>query len=149
MSETSAACLAAQVSKIEDINSRRLKIWQKYYHSLVPLAEQGLLHLPQVPSYAQHNAHIFWIRLGSNAVRGAFIEYMKQRGITTPFHYVSLHLLPIGIRTGRFHGEDHYTSEESAKLVRLPLFFHLTDSEVEAVLNQVFEFFRERGDWQS
>ncbi|EPK3832507.1 DegT/DnrJ/EryC1/StrS family aminotransferase, partial [Providencia stuartii] len=116
-------------------------LWQRYYEALSPLAQEGKLALPIVPEGLVHNAHMFYIKLKDVEERTAFNEYMKSNGVLTVFHYVALHTSPAGEEFGRFHGEDRYTTSESDRLVRLPMFYNMTDDEQQTVIAKIKAFF--------
>ena len=140
-SELQAAYLYAQLEAADTINNFRLSIWDHYYSELSQKlkAEQ----LPHIPDSLTHNAHMFYIKLNSNQERNEFISYMKEQGITTPFHYIPLHSSPAGKHFGEFFGNDSYTTQESGKLVRLPLYFNMPQESVSSVVNAVASFFSE------
>ncbi|AUI67207.1 MULTISPECIES: dTDP-4-amino-4,6-dideoxygalactose transaminase [Glaesserella] len=135
MSELQAAYLYAQLEHIEKIQQKRQNIWQTYYNAFLPFAEQGLIELPTIPYDCSHNAHLFYLKFADLKTRSAFISQMKQAGILTVFHYVPLHSSQAGERFGRFHGEDKWTTKESERLVRLPLFFNLEDQDREKIIH--------------
>ncbi|MEN7467726.1 dTDP-4-amino-4,6-dideoxygalactose transaminase [Providencia stuartii] len=141
LSDLQAAYLWAQLEEAEKINDRRLLLWQRYYEALSPLAQEGKLALPIVPEGLVHNAHMFYIKLKDVEERTAFNEYMKSNGVLTVFHYVALHTSPAGEEFGRFHGEDRYTTCESDRLVRLPMFYNMTDDEQQTVIAKIKAFF--------
>lgn len=141
MSDLQAAYLWAQLEEAEKINERRLLLWQRYYDALAPLAQADKLALPIVPEGLKHNAHMFYIKLKDVEQRTEFNEYMKSNGILTVFHYVALHSSPAGEEFGRFDGEDRYTTSESDRLVRLPMFYNMTDEEQQTVIKTIKAFF--------
>ncbi|KNZ83466.1 TDP-4-oxo-6-deoxy-D-glucose aminotransferase [Providencia stuartii] len=141
LSDLQAAYLWAQLEEAEKINDRRLLLWQRYYEALSPLAQEGKLALPIVPEGLVHNAHMFYIKLKDVEERTTFNEYMKSNGVLTVFHYVALHTSPAGEEFGRFHGEDRYTTSESDRLVRLPMFYNMTDDEQQTVIAKIKAFF--------
>ena len=141
MSDLQAAYLWAQLEEAEKINERRLAFWQIYYDALTPLAQDGLLTLPVVPENLEQNAHMFYIKLKDVAERTAFSEYMKANDVLTVFHYVPLHSCPAGMEFGRFHGEDIFTTRESERLVRLPMFYNMTEEEQQRVIHLIKGFF--------
>ncbi|WP_237385618.1 dTDP-4-amino-4,6-dideoxygalactose transaminase [Xenorhabdus sp. Sc-CR9] len=141
MSDLQAAYLWGQLEMAEKINQRRLALWDNYYQSLKPLADAGHLILPIVPEGLEHNAHMFYIKLKGIGERSEFSRYMKENGILSVFHYVALHTSPAGEKCGRFHGEDRFTTSESDRLVRLPMFYNITDEEQQVVINRIKEFF--------
>lgn len=141
MSDLQAAYLWGQLEVAERINQRRLTLWQKYYDSFLPLAKAGRIELPSIPADCKHNAHMFYIKLRDIDDRTAFIDYLKEAEIMAVFHYIPLHDCPAGERFGRFAGEDRYTSQESARLVRLPLFYNMSDVNQRTVINTILSFF--------
>ncbi|SLM64998.1 MULTISPECIES: dTDP-4-amino-4,6-dideoxygalactose transaminase [Dickeya] len=141
MAEVQAAYLWGQLEASAVIQTRRQAVWQRYWQALSPLAQAGRVILPVVPPACQHNAHLFYLRLRDERERTAFIRQMQAAGILAVFHYVPLHQSPAGQRYGRFVGEDRYTSLESARLVRLPLFYNLSDASQQAVIDAVLGFF--------
>ncbi len=140
-SELNAAYLWAQLEAADAINADRLNTWNEYDKALRPLAGRGLIECPAVPEGCVHNAHMYWIKLRTLSERTAFIDHMKENGVLTVFHYVPLHSAPAGLRFGRFDGEDKYTSADSDRLVRLPLYYGLTDADRAAVIDAVKSFF--------
>ncbi len=140
-SELNAAHLCAQLEAAEEINNDRLASWRDYYAKLQPLQAAGLLELPHVPEECAHNAHMFHIRLRDLEERTALTSYLKERGVTVSFHYVPLHSSPAGRKFGRFHGEDVYTTRESERLTRLPMYYHLSEAERDQVVDGIYGFF--------
>lgn len=141
-SDMNAAYLWAQLEMAEKINDYRLSIWEQYRRELTPLAEAGKIELPTVPKDCVHNAHMFYIKAKDIEERSALIGHMKENGVLTVFHYIPLHTAPAGLKFGRFHGEDKYTTKESERLVRLPLYFGLKEEEVSYICDKVREFYR-------
>ena len=142
-SELNAAYLWAQLLKADEINNDRLSSWDYYYNALKPLADKGDIIFPTIPEDCVHNAHMFYIKLNSLEERTKFIDYLKAKGIQTVFHYVPLHSAPAGLKFGRFDGIDEYTTSESEKLVRLPMYFGLSKESKEAVVEAVYSYFNE------
>ena len=142
-SELNAAYLWAQLLKADEINRDRLNTWGEYRKAFQPLARAGKLELPTIPEGCVHNAHMFYIKAKDLAERTALINYLKARDILAVFHYVPLHSAPAGLRFGRFAGEDVYTTSQSDRLLRLPMYFGLTDEDRQAVINAVKEFYNE------
>lgn len=136
-SELNAAYLWAQLEMAEEINEDRLRTWSAYYQALKPLEESGKLELPHVPEGCVHNAHMFYVKLHDLEERTQFISYMKDQGIACVFHYVPLHSAPAGLKYGRFAGEDVYTTKESERLVRLPLYYGMEKSDQERVIDAI------------
>lgn len=141
-SDMNAAYLYAQLEMAETINTARIKIWNTYYEGLKELEKQGKIDLPVVPKDCVHNAHMFYIKTKDLEERTAFISFMKEKGILTVFHYVPLHTAQAGRKFGRFHGEDVYTTKESERLVRLPLYYGLTEEQNMYIIDQVKAFYR-------
>ena len=140
-SELNAAYLWAQLEAADQINDNRLATWQAYYDAFTPLAEAGRIELPYVPDECVHNAHMFYLKCRDLADRTAFISYMKAAGVLCTFHYVPLHSAPAGLKFGRFFGEDVYTTAESNRLVRLPMYYELDPADLEQVIALAKEYF--------
>ena len=143
-SELNAAYLWGQLEMAEEINAARMRCWELYRQLLAPLAASGAIELPSVPAGCRHNAHMFYIKAKDLAERTALIAYLKANGVGSVFHYVPLHSAAAGRRFGRFHGEDKYTTRESERLLRLPMYYGLTDADVEKAAGTVAAFYRER-----
>ena len=141
-SDMNAAYLWAQLETADAINAHRLELWEQYYAQLQPLQEKGLLELPTVPEGCVHNAHMFYIKTKDLQERSALLAFLKESGILAVFHYIPLHTAPAGRRFGRFHGEARYTTAESERLARLPMFYKLTSEEVSYITGKVKEFYR-------
>lgn len=141
-SDMNAAYLWAQLEQADRINEFRLARWNQYREGLTTLAEEGLIELPVIPKGCVHNAHMFYIKTKDIEERTAFIDFMKQNGILAVFHYIPLHTAPAGQKFGRFHGEDRYTTRESERLVRLPLYYGLPEEQVDYIIGKVKEFYR-------
>lgn len=139
-SELNAAYLWAQLEKADEINHDRLESWNRYYEALKPLADAGKLELPVVPEGCMHNAHLFYVKLRDLEERTAFIAYLKERDVCSAFHYIPLHSAPAGLRFGRFHGEDSYTTKESERLARLPMYYGMTNEVFETIIAAVIDF---------
>lgn len=143
-SDMNAAYLYAQLEMAETINEARLHIWNQYYEDLKGLAEEGKIELPHVPADCVHNAHMFYIKTADMEERTEFIAFMKANEILSVFHYIPLHTAPAGLKFGRFHGEDLYTTKESERLCRLPLYYGLTEAETTYIISKVKEFYENR-----
>lgn len=142
-SDMNAAYLYAQLEVAEEINEARLRCWNRYYEKLLPLAEAGKLTLPYVPEECVHNAHMFYIKTAGLEERTRLIDYLDERDIHAVFHYIPLHSSPAGQRFGRFHGEDVYTTKESERLLRLPMYYGLTLLQVDEICEKVMDFYKE------
>ena len=141
-SELNAAYLWAQFEKAELINQVRLDAWSYYYEALSPLAEQGIIELPYIPDGCKHNAHMFYIKARDLEERSALLTFLKENGVGCVFHYIPLHSAPAGLRYGRFHGEDKYTTRESERLLRLPMYYGLKKSDQKKVVEKINEFYK-------
>ena len=141
-SELNAAYLMAQLDQADAINNARLARWEQYYRLLSPLAAEGRIELPVIPEGCVHNAHMFYIKTGDLEERQALIQALREQGILAVFHYIPLHSSPAGKKFGRFHGEDRYTTRESERLLRLPMYYSLTEENVNDVVSVIEEFYR-------
>lgn len=140
-SDMNAAYLYAQLEMADEINAARLKVWNRYYEGLKELADAGKIELPVIPEGCVHNAHMFYIKAKDLAERSALISYLKENGILSVFHYIPLHSAPAGQKFGRFHGEDVYTTKESERLCRLPMYFGLEEAQVDYIISKVRAFY--------
>ncbi len=141
-SELNCAYLYPQLEKAEMINDDRLNSWNYYKKGLEKLEKDGYITLQYVPQYSKHNAHMFYIKAKNLEERTKLIEHLKSKGIQAVFHYIPLHTSPAGMRFGRFFGEDKYTTAESEKIVRLPMYYGLTRKEQDEVINAIKEFYK-------
>lgn len=139
-SDMNAAYLYAQLEMADEMNDARIACWNRYYENLLPLAESERLELPVVPKECVHNAHMFFIKAKDIEERTALIAYLKENGILSVFHYIPLHTAPAGKRFGRFHGVDRYTTKESERLARLPMYYGLTLEQVDFICKVIREF---------
>ncbi len=140
-SDMNAAYLYAQLELADVINDNRLRSWNQYYKGLTPLMEQGVIELPFIPEHCVHNAHMFFIKTKDIEERSKLIEHLKSNGIYAVFHYIPLHSAPAGKKFGRFSGEDRYTTKESERLLRLPLYYGLKEEQVAFIIEKVNEFY--------
>lgn len=140
-SELNAAYLWAQLQHAKEIQSDRMRVWQAYWEALRPFEKAGKLILPTVPEGCEHNAHMFYIKLRNLEERTKFIAYMRKCDICSVFHYVPLHSSPAGLRFGRFHGKDEYTTKESDRLARLPLYYRMDSEDLNYIIQKVKDFF--------
>ena len=140
-SEINAAYLWAQLQKAEEINDFRLRVWDRYWKGLVDLRDAGMVDLATIPAECRHNAHMFYVKCKDLAERTALIKYLKEHDVNAVFHYVPLHSAPAGRKYGRFEGEDVYTTKESERLVRLPMYYGLTDEDQDKVIAAVRGFY--------
>lgn len=140
-SELNCAYLYAQIEKPDIINNDRLQSWNTYYELLTPLKEKSCVDLPVVPEGCVHNAHMFYIKTKDLEERSKLIAFLKENGIGAVFHYIPLHSSPAGQQFGRFHGEDKYTTKESERLLRLPMYYGLEKKDIEYVVSKIKEFY--------
>lgn len=140
-SDMNAAYLWAQLCMAEEINEKRLSLWKHYDEILRPLAEQGIIECPTIPEGCVHNAHMYYVKAKDLEERTRLISHLKENDILSVFHYIPLHTAPAGKKFGRFHGEDEYTTKESERLLRLPMFYTLTDDQVDYITGKVKEFY--------
>lgn len=140
-SDMNAAYLWAQLEQADRINDDRLATWKRYNEAFADLEEQGLLELPTIPNNIVHNAHMYYIKLKDLNERQAMIAHLKERDILSVFHYIPLHSAPAGEKFGRFHGEDEFTTKESERIVRLPMYYGVSNKDVESVIEGVRSFF--------
>ena len=141
-SELNAAYLWAQLCAADEINENRMASWNQYYQELKGLEESGRIELPVIPEGCVHNAHMFYIKCRDLEERTSFISYMKEEGILTVFHYIPLHSAPAGLKYGRFSGKDLYTTKESERLVRLPMYYGLEQEKIEFIYEKIKNFYR-------
>ncbi|MCI5620524.1 MAG: dTDP-4-amino-4,6-dideoxygalactose transaminase [Lachnospiraceae bacterium] len=141
-SELNAAYLYAQLEMADEINENRMACWNRYYECLKPLADEGKIDLPVIPEECQHNAHMFYIKAKDLEERTQLLSFVKSKNIGCVFHYIPLHTAPAGQKYGRFAGEDRYTTRESERLARLPMYYELTTDDVEEICDVIKEFYR-------
>ncbi len=141
-SELNCAYLYPQLERAEEINNKRLDSWNYYKENLKDLEEQGKITLQFIPNYSKHNAHMFYIKAENLEERTKLIKHLKDNGVQAVFHYIPLHDSPAGKRFGIFNGEDKYTTLESEKLVRLPMYFDLTRDEQNKVIKEIKTFYK-------
>lgn len=140
-SELNAAYLYAQLEMADAINEERLNLWNQYWRELEPLAGAGRIELPFIPDYCVQNGHMFYIKNADLEERAALIDFLKENDILAVFHYIPLHSAPAGLKYGRFHGEDRYTTRESERLLRLPMYYGLKEDQVSFIAGKVKEFY--------
>ena len=143
-SEMNAAYLWGQIEHAEEITADRMHTWNRYREAFADLEAEGRIELQTIPDEVRHNAHMFYLKLRDLADRSRFIAHMKENGILTTFHYIPLHSSPAGLRFGRFHGEDAWTTRESERLVRLPMYYGMTEEDRERVIACAREFFSKK-----
>lgn len=142
MSDLQAAYLWGQLENADKVNSDRIKTWEFYNKKLKKLETSSFVNLPIIPEECIHNGHMFYLKLKDLDERTRLINFLKEKDIMAVFHYIPLHSSPAGIKFGRFHGEDNYTTRESERLVRLPFWFGMEDNTLAVIVNEVNRFFR-------
>ena len=140
-SELNAAYLWAQLEAADKINDFRLSVWNRYYEAFKPFADSGRIETPFIPEDCAHNAHMFYLKCKDLKERTEFISYMKENGVGCVFHYIPLHSTPAGQKFGRLFDEDVYTTKESERLARIPLWYGMSDEEVQTVIKTAKSFF--------
>lgn len=142
-SDLNAAYLYAQLEKADEINENRLTTWNSYHDAFQGLGEAGKLGLPIIPKECIHNAHMYYVKLRDLKQRTRFLSYMRENDICSVFHYIPLHSSSAGMKYGVFHGEDIYTTIESERIARLPMYYGLSEKDREYVIKKVVDFFDE------
>ena len=140
-SELNAAYLWAQLEQADMVNENRLKSWNLYKELLTPIAEKEYITLTYIPEECTHNAHMFYIKTKNLEERSALISYLKENGVLAVFHYIPLHGAPAGQKYGEFIGEDKYTTRESERLVRLPMYYNLSEEDITYVAELISRFY--------
>ena len=141
-SELNAAYLYAQLQGAEDINNNRLNSWSLYYNGLKDLENDKIIELPFIPKECKHNAHMFYIKCKDLEERSNLIKHLKANNIESAFHYVPLHSAKAGYKFGRFNGEDIYTTKESERLLRLPMYYNIGKDEIDYIVSKIKEFYQ-------
>lgn len=141
-SELQAAYLYAQLLDADKINDNRLASWNCYYKQLKPLKEKSLIELPYIPKECTHNSHMFYIKTKNLEERTKLLNYLKENNILAVFHYVPLHSSKAGKKFGFFHGDDIYTTIESERLIRLPMYYNLSKNDQQRIIDYVFKFYQ-------
>ena len=141
MNDVSASYLWGQLEKADEINNDRLKSWSLYKNGLQELEEKGLITLPTIPNNCIQNAHMFYIKVDSLEVRTKLLNYFKENDILSVFHYIPLHTSPAGLKFGVFSREDKFTTKESERLIRLPMYYGLNNFDITSVINCLRNFF--------
>lgn len=142
-SELNAAYLYAQLYRKEEINAARLAAWNMYNEAFADLEQKGLAERPFIPAECTHNAHMFYLKAENLEVRSRLLAYLRKNGVGAVFHYIPLHSSPAGSQYGRFHGEDKFTTKESERLLRLPLYYGLAKEDAEKTIEVLHKFFSE------
>ncbi|MDK2081923.1 dTDP-4-amino-4,6-dideoxygalactose transaminase [Aliarcobacter butzleri] len=141
MNDVSAAYLWGNLEKADEINQNRLNSWQKYYDGLKELENRGFIELPKIPDGCVQNAHMFYIKVKDLEERTNLLDYLKKNDTNAVFHYVPLHSAPAGVKFGRFEGVDNFTTKESERLIRLPMYYGLSDNYINKICGVMNEFF--------
>lgn len=141
-SELNAAYLWAELEVADEINNVRLATWNRYYEGLKDLQNKGIVELPVIPEECEHNAHMFYIKAADIEERTDLIQYLIDHGVHAVFHYVPLHSAPAGAKFGRMAGEDRYTTKESSRLLRLPMYYGLTEEDTAKVIDTIHGFYK-------
>ncbi len=141
-SELNAAYLYAQLERGNEMINNRVASWNNYYEELKPLADAGKIDLPTIPKECTHNGHMFYIKTKNLKERSEFLSFMRENNVGCVFHYIPLHTSPAGKRYGRFVGEDKYTTKESERLVRLPMYYGLKKEDCQKVCEKVKDFYK-------
>ena len=118
-----------------------MNTWNRYNEAFQDLKQKGVLELPYIPEYCKHNAHMYYMKTDTLETRTKLLGYLKEHGVLSVFHYVPLHSAPAGIKYGRFHGEDKYTTKESERLFRVPMYYGMKEEDIETVIEVVHKFF--------
>lgn len=140
-SDLNAAYLWAQLEEADEINANRLQSWNRYNEAFKKLEEEGKLELPTIPDECVHNAHMYYVKLKDLDERTDFLSYMRENDIYSVFHYIPLHSAPAGIKFGEFRGKDQYTTLESERLARLPMYYGVSEEDLSYVIKKVIDFF--------
>lgn len=141
-SDINAAYLWAQLEEADKIYEDRMRSWNLYDELFRDMSEEGIIETPYIPEGCVHNAHMYYIKAKDLKERTELIQFLKDHGVNAVFHYIPLHSAPAGEKFGRFHGEDKYTTKESERLLRLPLYYGLTEEDVKTVVSAVRKFYK-------
>ena len=141
-SDMNAAYLWAQLENLDIIQKKRLSVWNRYREGLSELEKKEYIEFGVIPNECTNNAHMFYIKVRDLENRTDLLKFLTENGVQAVFHYVPLHSAPAGRKFGRFNGEDRYTTKESERLIRLPLFYSISDEEVEYTIEMLLKYFR-------
>ena len=142
LNDMSAAYLWGNLEVADEINQNRLATWQKYYDGLKELKDKEFIELPTIVKDCVQNAHMFYLKVKDLEERTELLEYLKNNDILAVFHYIPLHSAPAGLKFGRFDGDDIFTTKESERLIRLPMYYGLSDDEINKILKTTYKFYR-------
>ncbi len=140
-SDLNAAYLWAQLQEADKINDNRLATWQMYYDAFEELEKEGFVQRPIIPAECKHNAHMFYLKAKDLQERTELISHLRKCGVGAVFHYIPLHSAPAGVKFGRFHGEDEFTTKEADRLMRLPMYYGLEKDKVQHIIESVISFY--------
>jgi dTDP-4-amino-4,6-dideoxygalactose transaminase len=140
--DVSAAYLYGQLEVADQINGNRLQSWNNYYEALKPLEDNGFIVLPSISAHCEHNAHMFYLKVKNLDERTSLLEYLMEHEIYAVFHYIPLHSAPAGLRFSRLNGDDRFTTSESERLVRLPIYYGLSEIDQNHIIHTLTTFFR-------
>ena len=143
-SDINAAYLWPELEKAEAINNNRLQTWNRYNEGLKELEDEGYIQRPFIPAECEHNAHMYYIKAKDLDERTKLIAYLKENGVQAVFHYIPLHTAPAGLKYGRFQGEDKFSTKESERLLRLPMYYNIDKNDVDYVIRKVKEFYKSK-----
>ena len=143
MNDMSAAYLWGQLEKVDEINNDKVNSWNMYYKGLKDLEDKGYIELPYIPKECKHNAHMFYIKVKDLETRTKLLNYLKSKGINAVFHYVPLHSSEAGKKFGRFNGVDKFTTKESERILRLPMYYGLKENDIKYIIDKVKGFYNE------
>ena len=141
-SELNAAYLWGELESAEEIYKNRMDTWQYYHSQLENMEKNGKIKRPVIPENCVHNAHMYYIKAKDLDERTRLLAYLKENGVSAVFHYIPLHSAAAGIKYGRFFGEDQYTTKESERLLRLPLYYGMKEEAREKVVRCVEAFYK-------
>lgn len=141
-SELNAAYLWGELESAEEIYKNRMDTWQYYHSQLENMEKNGKIKRPVIPENCVHNAHMYYIKAKDLDERTRLLAYLKENGVSAVFHYIPLHSAAAGIKYGRFFGEDQYTTKESERLLRLPLYYGMKEEDREKVVRCVEAFYK-------
>lgn len=139
-SELQSAYLWGNLEMSDAIQAHRLNAWNAYHERLIPLVQKGLIELATIPQECVHNAHMFYFKVKDLSVRTELLARFKEHDIGAVFHYVPLHSAPAGLKYGRMAGRDAYTTKESERLIRLPLYYGITTKEIDVVCDVLIKW---------
>ena len=142
MNDMSAAYLWGNLEVADEINENRLNTWQKYYNGLKELEIKGFIELPTIPDGCIQNAHMFYLKVRDLEERTKLLEFLKSNNISSVFHYIPLHSAPAGLKFARFHGNDIFTTKESERLLRLPMYYNVENSDIEEIIQTISTYFK-------